>query len=380
MGKIKSKHYYTTLHYLKMMKSLGIASLAALQAQALRQASTTGGSAYPYDGTTNAPVAARPYDNWIGKYKFEGATESFLNAMMRMDETTSGGLDGNIDFGHLVEAIKQSVPSMSDVDTEMLEQMNRDRGDLYPWWDDEEILAWVLPFAYDSNGDGMLNKEEARRFYSLLDRKQDVDSMFAEDAVLSADQIADSIYDMRYGGDQAGHQMEGMNHFLETLMNYDFNQDGVLTFREFLTFLEEFFNQPSPTDIATEETAFISLDIERMISECGGEACDWMQNDQVMGQVLSAGVQLDDYFSLYARMERLYMPWLADIALNVPATVADFEQVWSRIKYEPFINDAPIGWIPLYQRVVKTYGFEPSPQQIADYTQDQIMEVGETFD
>jgi len=36
--------------------------------------------------------------------------------------------------------------------------------------------------------------------------------------------------------------MEGLNELLYHLMNYDFNQDGILSFREILTFLADHFN------------------------------------------------------------------------------------------------------------------------------------------
>jgi len=64
---------------------------------------------------------------------------------------------------------------------------------------------------------------------------------------------------------------------------------------------------------------------------------------------------------------------------GMPATIHQFESLWAEIKYMPGLYDQPEGWIPYEERVVKTIGYEPTDAQFADYVQDQIIDVDETF-
>lgn len=96
--------------------------------------------------------------------------------MMKIDQQC--GNNGLMDFNCLIEAMKMGVPSLSEIDLEHLQRLNAEHGDLYDWFNDEWVLGEVIPLAYDSNGDGMLNKQEARNFFSLINMEQHVDEMF----------------------------------------------------------------------------------------------------------------------------------------------------------------------------------------------------------
>jgi len=208
MGKINQKY---TIRQQKMMKSFAIASLAALQgAQALRQSSATDGSS----------DAALPYGNWIGKYNFEGATETFLTAMMHIDQQC--GNNGLMDFGCLIEAMKKGVPSLSEVNLSHLQSLISEFGEDYNWYNDDWVLGEIIPLAYDSNGDGLLNKQEARNFFRLIGMEQEVDAMFDQSGVLAADKVVRTVLAQRYGGDQ-GSQVDGMAEAMQLLYHLDIN-------------------------------------------------------------------------------------------------------------------------------------------------------------
>jgi len=44
------------------------------------------------------------------------------------------------------------------------------------------------------------------------------------------------------------------------------------------------------------------MPIDALIAECGGEGCDWIHNNHVVAKMLSAGVNMASYESLYLRM------------------------------------------------------------------------------
>lgn len=140
--------------------------------------------------------------------------------MMEIDQQC--GNNGLMDFGCLIEAMKMGVPSLSEIDLEHLQRLNAEFGDLYDWFNDEWVLGEVIPLAYDSNGDGMLNKQEARNFFSLINMEQHVDEMFDQRGVLSADQVARSVLAQRFGGDQ-GSQADGLSDYAQLLYHLDIN-------------------------------------------------------------------------------------------------------------------------------------------------------------
>lgn len=108
-------------------------------------------------------------------------------------------------------------------------------------------------------------------------------------------------------------------------MNYDFNQDGILSFREILTFLEDHFNHVSHY-FQTGPVNPFSMNIDALIAECGGEGCDWVHNNHVVAKMLSAGVNMSSYESLYNRMAAIHLPWATDMFFTLgesgmPATL-----------------------------------------------------------
>lgn len=51
-----------------------------------------------------------------------------------------------------------------------------------------------------------------------------------------------------------------------------------------------------------------------------------------------------------------------------------------KLKYTHGFTEQPADWIPMAERIVKTYGFDPPAWMIADYTKDQIWGVWDLFD
>jgi len=124
----------------------------------------------------------------------------------------------------------------------------------------------------------------------------------------------------------------------------------------------------------------VTFEIDGMIAKCGGEACDWLHDDEFIADVLSSGVDFGSYESLYKRFEAMGMAWIADTAFElgvagVPATHANFMEVARRLKYEEDFTYQPADWIPYDQRLVPDLGFAPTEEQIAEHTLDKVAEV-----
>lgn len=90
-----------------------------------------------------------------------------------------------------------------------------------------------------------------------------------------------------------------MSDYAQLLYHLDINSDGIVTVREFLEALKEVILE---TEFGFGEQEAESY-IEAMIRKCGGEGCDWIQNDYFLAAALSYG--LLDYKEGY--MEEGYM-------------------------------------------------------------------------
>jgi len=105
-----------------------------------------------------------------------------------------------------------------------------------------------------------------------------------------------------------------------------------------------------------------------------------------------------DYAEMYDRFEALQYPWAVDICMDFyrydatfdyyehndydhdhETTIDNFLCIVDNLKHTHGFTEQPEGWIPIYARIVKTYGFDPPAWMIADYTKDQIYEVWEMF-
>lgn len=174
-------------------------------------------------------------------------------------------------------------------------------------------------------------------------------------------------------------------HFIYSM---DKNEDEIVTVREFLeSFIHEVGHQYEHdlSEVGAISEAGVTFHIEDMINKCGGEACDWIHNDEFLADVISSGVDLHDYESLYTRFESLSMPWITDTAFelgawDIPATHEQFVNAVQRLKYDPEFTVCPEGWIPREERLVPDIGEEPTHEQVVEYAREEMETVSEMFE
>jgi len=107
--------------------------------------------------------------------------------------------DGKVTVRELTEAIIMSTPNIDA--TEVMAHMDKFialHGEDYNWEDDEEFMAYVMPYAFDANNDGMLGRQEASNLYDFLGVGWMAEELFAENAYLPHDMVANTILTMRY--------------------------------------------------------------------------------------------------------------------------------------------------------------------------------------
>jgi len=107
--------------------------------------------------------------------------------------------DGKVTVRELGEVILMSTPN---VDAERImgtiNEYVAEHGENYPWEDDEEFMAYVMPYAFDSNNDGMLGRQEASNLYDFLGVGEMAEDLFDEYAYLPHDMVANTILSLRY--------------------------------------------------------------------------------------------------------------------------------------------------------------------------------------
>jgi len=176
----------------------------------------------------------------------------------------------------------------------------------------------------------------------------------------------------------------------------DQNDDGIVTVREFLELFAEAVGyaydpsvgqayDPTLNGDSAVTNGGVTYDINDMIHKCGGEACDWIHNDEFMADVMSSGVDFYDYESLYARFEALDMPWVTDTMFelgvwNIPASHQQFVNVVQRLKYDESLLNCPDGWIPLEERLIPDIGEEPTEEQVVEFVKEEMESVTELFE
>lgn len=96
-----------------------------------------------------------------------------------------------------------------------------------------------------------------------------------------------------------------------------------------------------------------------------------------------------DYEQIYERFEVLGYPWAVDYCMpwykydatfdyyetydydhDHETTIENYLCIVERLKHTHGFTEQPADWIPMAERIVKTYGFDPPAWMIADYTKD----------
>jgi len=284
--------------------------------------------------------------------------------------------DGRVSVYEMSEALFAANPHFdSDQYWEQVHEWVAMIGDEYAWYDDLDILTKSLPMAFDHDGDGMLNREEARNMYNFFGAGHMADEFFDQNSYLPKDKIAETVKRLRYDGTNSGSQITAnMSSFMREMYHLDRNGDGVVTVREWLNMVLDRIGYHAGDN-------HIAFDVDAMILKCGGEACDWLHQDDFIADVMSYGVDLSSYASLYERFEAFAMPWVADIAFKlgaegIPATHADFMEVARRLKYDETFAIQPADWIPAGDdRLIPGIPNEPTQEQVVAYTQDEIQDA-----
>lgn len=137
--------------------------------------STADGSATSgYTGKTTG------WENWVGKYRFQGASDWWLEAMYEADSNK----DGSVTLSEAVEAAESIGATVSeDVAAQAAAEPNKTDWDM-----DLDLLTELLPLGFDHDGDRRLSYDETMAFFAAIG-KTDGDEIFDEFATLEYDDL-----------------------------------------------------------------------------------------------------------------------------------------------------------------------------------------------
>jgi Ca2+-binding EF-hand superfamily protein len=248
------------------------------------------------DSVNDVPVDVTPtsratdWHSWIGKYKFAGATDEWLEGMFLADSDR----DGNVT---LEEAIQAAESIGATVDDEIYNLAATEPN--VDWSHDMDLLTALLPLGFDHDGDGRLDWEETQAFFNAISQEELGKEVFMDNATLDYDDLTMVVSDIRYDPlSSRPTQLEGMTNFMQMLIGFDTNGDGVISLREYIAAMQE-------------AGLGRTLDVEAMVAE-NGEDFDWIHDDHLIAQILTADFDVTDYYGLYDMWATAGMPWITD--------------------------------------------------------------------
>jgi len=236
---------------------------------------------------------------------------------------------------------------------------------------DSRVLFELMPDAFDHDHDGFLTRDEAESFYSFLGNPEGAEDHFDSDAVIATSSLGLGVEMARFGGDQVGDQFYGMSSSAKGLAGMDLNDDSIVSFREFLE---------GVADGLTYDDGDAAIDVEGYMMEYG-EDYNWIQDGHMLANILSAGVNLSNYHSVYDRCAMVGRPWFADTLFGDvdyevdEATIDHFEEMAEIIFWTEDEKEAPEGWIPRDEREILDYGWTPSEEMMLERSQEMVERV-----
>lgn len=121
------------------------------------------------------------WETWIGKYKYDGATDEWLEAMYDADTNK----DGTVTLSEAIDAAEDIGAEVDDWIVDMAETQPDD----YRWDQDLALVTELLPMGFDHDGDGELNYEETQDFFAAIDQEELGEAVFIENATIDADDM-----------------------------------------------------------------------------------------------------------------------------------------------------------------------------------------------
>lgn len=141
-----------------------------------------------YDGRTT------DWSNWIGKYRFQGASENFLVGMYAADADRDG-------FVTLAEAITV-IENIGGVVPDNIKALVGTVEDDFRWDQDIDLMTQFIPMAWDENGDGELSHDEAKEYFYAFGAEDEFNDVWHAAATIKYDDLLEIMRGMRYTSDR----------------------------------------------------------------------------------------------------------------------------------------------------------------------------------